>query len=232
MLSTDSMYIIILLSGMIGGASHCIVMCGPLIMAFSSSSEGILSKLRSQFIYHSGRVMSYAIIGGFIALAGSSLSVIDKIRIVQTSVMAICGFAMILTGLSMILSISIIKIKNPFSQGWLINIIKKIGESGRDGFMFPLGVLNGFIPCGLSYSAFISAGAFGAMEEIPIKAFLKGMFLLTLFGLGTTPALFLLTGIVSKSLRLFGRILYRIAGFLIILAGSLFLRMAYVQFKM
>ncbi len=232
MLSTDSIYIIILLSGIIGGIGHCTAMCGPLITVFST--HGVLSawRFRSQLIYHSGRIMSYAIIGGSVALAGSSVSVLSKISFVQKSVMAICGFIMIVAGLSMIFSISIIKIKNPLSSEWLMKIIKKIEESGRERSVFPLGILNGFIPCGLLYSAFISAGAFGASEEVPIKAFLKGMFLLALFGLGSTPALVLFTGIISKGIRVSGRIFYRIAGFLIILAGSLFLRMVYVQFKM
>jgi sulfite exporter TauE/SafE len=77
---------------------------------------------------------------------------------------------------------------------------------------FLLGMLLGFLPCGLLYPLLIQAAA--------SSSFFAGSLIMALFGLGTIPAMmsfgFLVTRLRPK-LRL---VLYRISAVLIILLGA------------
>jgi sulfite exporter TauE/SafE len=60
-----------------------------------------------------------------------------------------------------------------------------------------MGLVLGFIPCGLLYTALIAAAGAGADSGNQAEGFLRGMLMLFLFGLGTFPALFLVGQVVS-----------------------------------
>ena len=80
---------------------------------------------------------------------------------------------------------------------------------------FVLGSLFGFLPCGLSYSAFAAAAATGSMYS----GFLSALF----FGLGTVPVLFafgMASAYMGKQLR---GALYKAAGILVAAAGIYFI---------
>ena len=79
---------------------------------------------------------------------------------------------------------------------------------------YPLGLVLGFLPCGLSYSAFAAAAATGS----PVA----GMAIALAFGAGTLPALLLAGAVVSAlSFRARG-LLQRAGGGLVALLGVLF----------
>ena len=90
------------------------------------------------------------------------------------------------------------------------------GSGGSGGHYFPLGLLLGFLPCGLSYSVFLAAAAGGDV--------LRGFTLALVFGLATMPSLLLFGAVVgSVGLRVRG-ILYRAGGVVIVIMGLIFLK--------
>ncbi|MFN3740254.1 MAG: sulfite exporter TauE/SafE family protein [Thermodesulfovibrionales bacterium] len=223
MLSNDSLYLLMLGTGFFGGFGHCIGMCGPLIATYTLTIQASpIERLKPYLIYHSGRIMSYSLIGGFMGLTGSFVAGVKVFSHIQTIAMAFAGILMILTGLSIFKFTTSPVYSFKFFKG-IIKIMKGISESGGIGGLFPLGLINGIIPCGLSYTAFIAGAGIGASETNPIAGFSKGMILLLIFGLGTLPSLFLLSQLVSKGAAIIRKRFYNIAGIFMIISGAVFI---------
>lgn len=210
-------------TGFFGGFGHCIGMCGPLIATYTLTIQASpLERLKPYLIFHSGRLMSYSLIGGFMGLTGSFVATVKVFAHLQTLALALAGILMILTGLSIFRFTTSPVYTFRFFKG-LIKVMKGISESGGMGSLFPLGLLNGIIPCGLSYTAFIAGAGIGASAVNPVAGFLKGMLLLLIFGLGTLPSLFLLSQLVSKGSAIIRKRFYSIAGVFMIVSGAVFI---------
>lgn len=225
----DSIYLLILGSGFFGGFGHCIGMCGPLIATYTITiGESPLKKFKPYLAYHSGRLLSYSLTGGFMGLTGSFVGGIKTFLHIQTIAMVLTGVFMIIMGLSIIgflpslLRLFTHSTIKPFD--YFIKLFKAISESGS---LFPLGLVNGIIPCGLSYSAFIASAGLGAMEKDHAIGFLKGLILLLLFGVGTLPSLALLSQFVSKGMSIIRKRFYSIAGVFMIISGIIFIYRAF-----
>lgn len=223
MSGNESIYLLMLGTGFFGGFGHCTAMCGPLIATYTLTIQASpLERLKPYLIYHSGRLMSYGLIGGFMGLTGSFVVTVNVFSKLQTIAMALAGILMILTGLSIFKFITSPVYSFKFFKG-LIKAMKGISGLGGIGSLFPLGMINGIIPCGLSYTAFIAGAGIGASEANPVTGFLKGMLLLLIFGLGTLPSLFLLSQLVSKGASIIRKRFYSIAGIFMILSGAIFI---------
>ncbi len=57
------------------GSFHCVGMCGPIAFLLPVDRSNNLKKLSQIFIYHFGRIFSYAVIGFSFGLVGKSLSI-------------------------------------------------------------------------------------------------------------------------------------------------------------
>jgi sulfite exporter TauE/SafE len=218
-------YITIFFIGLLGGFSHCLGMCGGLVMTYSinlrgsdpASSTPRWPRWRIHLLYNSGRIFTYMILGEIFGLLGSTLGLILAIKNIQGALEVFAGVVMLIMGLN-------------FSGIWPawsadffpgINTFKKLiarlFNVLRPGNMFILGMILGLIPCGLVYAA----GAKAVATQSP----LAGMMTMLFFGLGTFPALFILgisTEFITVRLR---QQLYRLAaGLLIILAVLTLLR--------
>ncbi len=166
----------------LAGSMHCAGMCGPLVMIIHGNSS---SRNRAwwwnKVIYHFGRLLVYAafgLIAGFIgkgiASAGFQqwLSVIAGISLLVIIIWPYMPFKKISWGQPVFLYVN--KTFSTFLQ-----------SKNKSKYFF-LGVINGFLPCGLVYGAMaasISAGSpFGSM-----------LFMI-LFGVATVPVLITIAG--------------------------------------
>jgi len=154
------------------GSFHCLGMCGPLAFSLPKAGFHELTVLSGRLIYNAGRIISYAIIGGVLGLIGKGIF--------------LTGFQ---HGLSITLGvILLVGLVFPRVFKWnffysfpnkvkarIIPLFRKRGLS----FSFLVGLMNGFLPCGLVYMAVAGALATG-------EPFL-GMQFMILFGLGTLP---------------------------------------------
>ena len=92
--------------------------------------------------------------------------------------------------------------------------VRVLVEGGGPGRYYALGLTLGFLPCGLSYSAFVGAAATGGLPQ--------GFLFALAFALGTVPALLLVGGAAAAiSPRLRGA-LRRAGGLAVAVAGALF----------
>ena len=159
------------------GSFHCIGMCGPIAFLLPLERNNKPKKLLQIFLYHFGRIFSYAIIGFAFGVVGKSFSLFGLQQDLSIGI-----------GVLMLLFVLIPKQKlgkwNPEHAGFkFVNKLKnQLGrelKKKRPDTFFSVGFLNGFLPCGLVYMAVLGAIAGGSA--------LEGSLYMTLFGLGTIP---------------------------------------------
>lgn len=162
------------------GSLHCIGMCGPIAIALPVPDSNNLSFFTGRILYNLGRVVTYSFLGAVLGLVGSKIALAGAQQIVSIVLGAIIIIAVILPQ----------KYKNYFAQHPVIQKLahplkSNIGllfSKGTFSAMFLIGILNGFLPCGLVYVAL--AGAIASGDAI------SGAAVMILFGLGTVPAMF------------------------------------------
>ncbi len=154
------------------GSWHCVGMCGPLNLMLISKSRS----MTSFFIYHTGRLIAYILLGLFLGAIGFSVGLFQAQQ-----------FMTILLGAAILLLYGVPSFRRRIERFYYTSrfyqSIKNLLNSSfsQSNQWFVSGVANGFLPCGLTYVA--AAGA------IITGSYLQGMLLMFLFGLGTMPAL-------------------------------------------
>lgn len=216
-----------LVSGFLGGFGHCMGMCGPVVAAYALNP--VRKSYLPQLLYNLGRITTYSIIGGIMGLTGSFVGVISPVENFQNIVMGTIGGVMMVMGL-VVGGWLPLKAGNGQSGCTAVvgRMVKFVGETGSAGAFFPMGLILGFIPCGLSYTAFIAAAGAGVDAASRAEGFLKGMAMLFLFGLGTLPALLLLGCVISLVGQKSRLRLYRASSLAMMAAGALLLYRAII----
>ena len=213
-----------LTSGLLGGFGHCLGMCGPVVSSCSMAIKN--KKLIPHILYHLGRISTYAFLGGIVGMTGSFLGVAGHLYGIQKYIMMFAGISIILMGIGLAGWIPIMKyIEN---QGTLLaGILNKFREitSGnlKNASFYSSGVLLGFIPCGLVYTALLSTASAGMESGSHFIGLLNGILLMSLFGIGTMPAMLLLGKIVSTINIKMRATLYRLSAIVMIMIGIIFI---------
>lgn len=173
------------------GSFHCAVMCGPIVLACTSTKRFNTTFFIKQLVYNSGRISTYIVIGSLIGLLGKGLylaGVQQFVSVLSGVLLAVLYFVhkvfrhtpkfnLMINQLTSVLRRSIapyIKSSSPFSK-------------------FMTGAINGLLPCGLVYVAAAGALATGGL-------FYGGIYMLC-FGLGTLPMMMFI-GVTSKILSI------------------------------
>ncbi|MCB9453033.1 MAG: sulfite exporter TauE/SafE family protein [Anaerolineaceae bacterium] len=201
----------LIVTGFLGSLGHCLGMCGPLVMMVgvqsARSSRG--NTLPVHLLYHSARIGMYGVLGGIVGAVGSLIGVGSHFNDVAGVISLLLGAGVILFSLSYLGWLPFGRLENTGS--WLTRRMgQALRQGGVRGVMF-LGALNGLLPCGLVYSALLSAAATGSV--------IWGTVAMLLFGTATIPAL-LVAGMGAHllSIRL-RQSLLRLAGVMILLIG-------------
>jgi len=211
-------YLLALTTGMIGGFGHCIGMCGPLVASYSMAgakqSRSFVSRMAPQLLYNSGRIATYALIGGIMGLSGSFINVAGRMAHIQNIVAVLAGVIMIVMGFSIMGMIG--------NTAWIekhnmpvLRTAHRLMSSPSRFRAFPLGLLLGMLPCGLSYTIFVASAGTGGL--------VPGMLTALLFGLGTLPALLAFGALVATLSAAFRDRIYRTGGALVVLMGIYYL---------
>lgn len=173
------------------GSFHCIGMCGPIAMALPLNRSSKIKMVAGGAVYNLGRVFTYALIGLVFGLIGQGLFIAGY----QNFLTLTLGIIILL---SVFLSLKWFSgVKRFFMRYSFINnvksgIIRLFSKSSFTG-LFLIGLLNGFLPCGLVY--------LGITGSIATGSALNGALFMAFFGLGTLPAM-LFVNIVSGSISM------------------------------
>ncbi len=193
------------------GSFHCMGMCGPIAVALPLKENSWETRIISGLFYNAGRLITYAFLGFIFGILGFGIHIWGFQQWVSIGV-----------GLVMILSVAFPVL---FHKAKLTGMVNPVfaGFKRQFGRFFGfrtylstlmIGLMNGFLPCGLVYIAL--AGAL--VSNTPVS----GAIYMMAFGLGTIPALLslsLLGNIISLNIR---RRVQTLIPFLILLIGILF----------
>jgi len=230
MSDNTSIYLLVFVAGLTGGFGHCVGMCGPIIITFSIKTGKKI--LLHNIFYNLGRITTYIILVGIVGLTGSLISLSNTFKVFQKTIMLIMGIVIILGGIKMIGWIPLVhKIKKGLGEYRIISrLIRTFLEDMTPGRYFPLGIILGFLPCGLVYSILISAGSIGMNAKHPLVGLVNSMFLMLIFGIGTVPSLLLVGHVSSLLTKRLKESMYRISAYIMIIIGIIFTLRAIFKF--
>lgn len=176
-------FVALFLVGLLGGG-HCIGMCGGIVTALQLQLPARRARWPFLLGYNTGRLASYSLIGFLVgAIGGLGLETLGT-RGAQTVLYVFANLLLLLLGLYLAgLSALVTRIEILGRPLWarLQPVMRTLLPIRSVGQSVAVGALWGWIPCGLVYSASLSALASGSA--------LHGAGLMLAFGLGTLPNL-------------------------------------------
>jgi len=226
---TESIHLLLFGSGLLGGAGHCVGMCGPLVGGFALCLPDSRATV-PHLLYNLGRVTTYAAAGGVVGLSGSFVRFAGAFAPFQQYLLFATGVLIALMGLSVggWLPGGARTLEAGTLPGAVSRIFRRAAEAGGTGAAFPLGLATGLLPCGLVYTALLSAARAGMEGASPAEGFFRGFLAMAAFGAGTVPALFLFgKAIGSAGARLRGFLL-KLSAALLVAAGAAFAARAFL----
>ena len=177
-MSHDFVYWSALLIGF-AGSLHCIGMCGPIVMVLPGSVAERVRFLAGRFLYNIGRVAAYGTLGIVAGMIGQAFTFAGW----QQRIGIVAGAVMILSVVLPAVFLSKKMPANPLSPmvGFVKEKLSQLLSRSHPSSLFLIGFLNGFLPCGLVYTAMIGSVSTG---------YVAGSILyMMLFGVGTIPVM-------------------------------------------
>lgn len=195
------------------GSAHCLGMCAGIsgLFAVGASVASLRSQLPLALAYNAGRVASYAMFGLVVAAFGGAM--VEAMPRLAMPVRLISGAMIIVVGLQVAFGWRLLAaVERGGAVLWqrLAPIAKGLIPARSIGKAAALGLVWGWLPCGLVYSALLIA----ATTASP----LNGAAVMVAFGAGTMPAM-VLSGLSASRLSAFMSRNRRTAGLLIVLLG-------------
>lgn len=191
---SNSGFLAIFLVGLLSG-THCVGMCGGIVTALSAHLPQQKPALPLHLAYNIGRLTSYMLAGAIMGALGSLSLLLNDALPVQMALYIAANLMLLAMGLYLLgitgAAAFMEKVGDrlwqriqPFSKRFLP--VRSVRQA------FPLGMLWGWLPCGLVYGVLSVALLSGSAW--------RGALTLLAFGLGTLPNL-LLAGLLLARFR-------------------------------
>lgn len=192
--------------GLVASVSSCLAVVGGLVLSLSATvSQDKVSDVRPMMLFHGGRLISFAVLGGVLGVIGSAFS----ISFTLTAVLGIIASAiMILLGLNLVgvFKKSVITLPSD-----IFSFFRKIEHKTFAPFLVGAGTF--FLPCGFTQAMQVAALSSGS--------FLSGLMIMTAFAIGTLPMLALLSfGSASFAQSKYASLFFKSSGVLVIGLGA------------
>jgi sulfite exporter TauE/SafE len=196
---------------------HCLQMCGPVVLAYSLPlSKGGRRLLPAHLAYNAGRILVYMLLGAMAGALGSTAGMLGRLAGITNGARIFAGVAMIAAGVAMAgSSKGLVTIGGGGMATWFSRSIGRLILAAHPAGKFGLGLILGFLPCGLVYGALLKAVDAGA--AIP------GALTMLAFGLGTSLALLGVGLVAGKTGRILGPWSNRLAAASLMLLGAFLL---------
>lgn len=168
---------------------HCIGMCGPIAMMLPVDRNNEAKKITQLVVYHFGRLFAYSSLGLVFGILGKGFFLAGM----QQQLSIVVGIIMIIIALVPEKTLARYNFSKP-----VYSVISKVKSNLGKQFknrsyksFFTIGLLNGYLPCGMVYVALFGALAMPNIEY--------SILYMLLFGLGTVPMMSLVV-IISNLL--------------------------------
>jgi sulfite exporter TauE/SafE len=186
------------------GSTHCVAMCGG-VVAMSCSAlprrqrSSVAAQLPYVLAYNGGRIVSYASAGAAAGALGAALASLGPLARAQVGLRLVAGAMMIAVGLYVAGLFCALR----WVEGMGQPLWRRIAPFARSlvpvqspSKAFCLGLLWGWLPCGLVYAALAAAMTSGSAWN--------GAVTMAAFGVGTLPMLLVLgsaAALVARAAR-------------------------------
>lgn len=180
----DVSLLAVFLVGLLGG-THCAGMCGGVVAVLSGQLRPGVPALPFHFAYSAGRIASYTAAGAIAgALGASGARIFHDILPIQTGLFVLANVMLIALG-AYLAGFGRFVMRLEAAGGWVWRHVEPYSRRWipvrhwRQALS--LGVVWGWLPCGMVYSVLITALATGSAA--------RGALTMAAFGLGTLPNL-------------------------------------------
>jgi sulfite exporter TauE/SafE/copper chaperone CopZ len=192
--------------GLVASVSSCLAIVGGLVLSLSATvSQDKISDVKPMMLFHGGRLISFAILGGVLGAIGSAIG----ISFTLTAILGIlASVIMIVLGLNLVGLFE----KNVIAlPSGLFGFFRKVEHKTIAPFLVGVGTF--FLPCGFTQAMQVAALSSGS--------FLSGLLIMTAFALGTLPMLALLSfGSASFAQSKHAPLFFKSAGVVVIGLGA------------
>ncbi len=177
-----------LLLGLLG-STHCVAMCGG-VVAMSCSAlplvrrRRVLAQLPYVLSYNAGRIASYAAAGAAAGALGTTLQSMGAVQNTTLALRLLAGLTMLAAGLYLAGFVRTLAwAERAGAPLWrrLLPLGRALLPVRAPPQAFALGLLWGWMPCGLVYAALLAAVTSGSAA--------RGALAMAAFGVGTLPML-------------------------------------------
>ncbi len=192
----DSGFIAVFLLGLLGG-THCVGMCGGIVSALTVQLPSARTAWPIHLGYNAGRITSYVIAGAFMGAMGSVGMLLEHLLPVQLGLYVAANFMLVAMGAYLIgvtRALSFAERGGQMLWQYIQPLTRRFLPTRSVTQAIPLGMIWGWLPCGLVYSVLSVALLSGSAA--------RGAATLLAFGLGTLPNL-LLAGVLLARFRSF-----------------------------
>lgn len=164
------------------GSFHCVGMCSPITLIIPFAKHNFWLKNLQIFFYFLGKTITYVLLGLLFSIVGE----VFFIREYQQFFSIFVGVALFFSGF---VSLFKIGVNTTFSK-WIFfsvgNVKKLLAQQLKKKSVFSIflmGFFNGFLPCGLVYTALFGALTTGEITQV--------LLYMLVFGFGTIPLMLL-----------------------------------------
>ena len=192
--------------GLVASVSSCLAVVGGLVLSLSATvSQDKVSDVKPMMLFHGGRLISFAVLGGVLGAIGSAIG----ISFTFTAILGIiASVVMIVLGLNLVglFEKNLIALPSGF-----FSFFRKVEHKTIAPFLVGVGTF--FLPCGFTQAMQVAALSSGS--------FLSGLLIMTTFALGTLPMLALLSfGSASFAQSKYAPLFFKSAGVVVIGLGA------------
>jgi sulfite exporter TauE/SafE len=216
--------LILFITGLGIGFGHCIGMCGPIVVSLTMGLRD-RGTLVPHLLYTAGRITTYAALGAMAGLTGSMVDSVLSMAWLRKAAMIASGLLIVLMGISVAgwLPRAVLRADGAVRTSLLLRAYRALSRSGSIPALYGLGMLLGLLPCGPVYTTMLVAARAGMETSHSVQGFFTGLSLMVAFGLGTIPALFLVSRMAALAWLQARQRLYRATAILTIGVGLYFL---------
>lgn len=179
---SHGLVISLFLAGLVGGFTHCMGMCGPFVLA----QTGEIKKLTGGLLlpYHLGRMTTYVALAVLVSsLINLAFIFSDLKALIAAPMLVLAGTIFLITAfprLSTVFPWAVrFQITAPYKL--VMRLSAKFMKNPNVFKRYGLGVLLGFMPCGLVVSALLASASAPSVWDAALA--------MAAFALGTVPAL-------------------------------------------
>lgn len=208
------------------GSAHCLGMCAGIsgLYAAGATVAALRVQLPLAIAYNVGRLLTYALLGVVVALIGKTA--VGAIPSLAGPIRLVSGLLIVVVGLQVAFNLRLLApVEKAGALIW--NRLAPRATGLIPATSIPkaagLGLLWGWLPCGLVYSVLLIAATTAAATS--------GGLVMVAFGLGTLPAM-ILTGLSAAKVAAFASRNRMASGLLIVVLGIATMAMPVRHFMM